>query len=69
MTRILRQVILKLLQDIHGLLEARKPLPTRVTWRFQMGWRPSSEQGMSLIQSSWDTGERMQILEAPKLEA
>jgi hypothetical protein len=24
---------------------------------------------MSLIQSSWDTGERMQILEAPKLEA
>jgi len=61
-------VILKLLRDIHALLEARKPLPTRVPWRFQMGWRPSSEKGVSLIQSSWDTGERLQSMDAPNFE-
>ena len=53
------QVILKLLTDIHGLLEAgcflqvggegvwmsgkaQKPLPKRVPWHFQHGWRPAS---------------------------
>ena len=32
--------------------QARKPLPTRVPWRFQIGWRPSSEKGWSRLETA-----------------
>ncbi|CAK9091912.1 unnamed protein product [Durusdinium trenchii] len=66
-------VILKLLRDIHALLEARKPLPKRMPWSFQSGWRPGvlmpGASKVQLVQSSWDTGERMTAVEAPQVEA
>ncbi|CAE7941579.1 GBA, partial [Symbiodinium necroappetens] len=60
-------VVLKLLRDIHGMLEAQKPLPQPVQWRFEPGWRPMPCHPHSLavevVQTCRDTGDRMQVKE------
>ena len=40
--------------NINPRNQARKPLPTRVPWRFQMGWRPSSETGWSWMEKGFE---------------
>eukprot|EP00439_Symbiodinium_sp_Y106_P049138 s2314_g6.t1 len=53
-------VVLKLLRDIHRMLEAQKPLPQPVQWRFEPGL------AVEVVQTCRDTGDRMQVKEPSK---
>lgn len=69
-------VLLKLLHDVHLLLDARQPLPVPETWSFKHGWRPTDVEipkdgpdAAQLVQTMRDSGDRLSLKKSVLFES